>query len=269
MMKMKTSSYLVLLVSTFFLSCSLAPGMHMKTNKSWSGYEKVYIDSLNENITVKNINENVVSGILRDITYKIGVGDQIAITIWGLPEIFPITNLNPDSNLRRVDGNGNIFFPYVGKIKAEGKTQDELRTNLTLKLTKSFNDPQLDVAIAKFNSQRVYLLGEVTKPKRINITDTPLSLSDALGQVSGLSTISASGSEVFVVRQPTVKNPAEIYRANLSSPSAFIDAGTFYLVNGDIIYVNARGTTRWNRVISQFFPFSSFLNSIDNLVDSD
>mgnify|MGYP006228273447 CR=1 FL=1 len=39
------------------------------------------------------------------------------------------------------------------------------------------------------------------------------------------------------------------------------------LSDNDIVYVNAKGTTRWNRVISQFFPFSSFLNSVDNLID--
>ena len=42
-----------------------------------------------------------------------------------------------------------------------------------------------------------------------------------------------------------------------------------YLSDNDIVYVNSKGTTRWNRVISQFFPFSSFLNSVDNLVNSD
>ena len=38
-------------------------------------------------------------------------------------------------------------------------------------------------------------------------------------------------------------------------------------MNNDIVYVNASGTARWNKVISQFFPFSSFLNSIDNLTN--
>ena len=41
-----------------------------------------------------------------------------SITVWGPPEIFPISNINPDQNLRRVDSNGNIYFPYVGIIKA-------------------------------------------------------------------------------------------------------------------------------------------------------
>ena len=47
-----------------------------------------------------------------------------------------------------------------------------------------------------------------------------------------------------------------------ANPYEVIDT---YLKDNDVIYVNAKGTTRWNRVISQFFPFSSFLNSVDNL----
>ena len=86
--------------------------------------------------------------------YKIGVGDQIAVTVWGLPEIFPVTNISPDQNLRRVDANGNIFFPYVGLVKANGKTQDELRDNVTDLLANILLTPG-DVTIARFNSQQV------------------------------------------------------------------------------------------------------------------
>ena len=58
------------------------------------------------------------------------------------------------------------------------------------------------------------------------------------------------------------------FRADFSSPATFLNASSFYLASQDIIYVNANGTARWNRVISQFFPFSSFLNSVDNLVQN-
>ena len=54
---------------------------------------------------------------------------------------------------------------------------------------------------------------------------------------------------------------------NLSTPAGFIAAGSS-MEDNDIVYVNASGTTRWNRIISQFFPFSSFLNSIDNLTSN-
>ena len=106
------------------------------------------------------------------------------------------------------------------------------------------------------------------KPSKLNITDRPLSLSDALGLVNGLNNNTSSGGEIFVVRQPNEFNTNHsIYRADLSSPSGFIYTNNFYLMNNDIVYVNAKGTTRWNRVISQFFPFSSFLNSVDNLLE--
>lgn len=261
----------LIVFSTIFLisSCSISPGMHMSENTSWLSEDSyVYIDSLKKELKIENINS---SNINRDTpnTYKIGKGDQIAITVWGIPEVFPQVSINTEQNLRRVDSNGNIFFPYVGSIQAIDKTETQLRQDITLSLSSNFNNPQLDVSIARFNSQRIYLLGEVTRPTRINITDVPLSLAEALGQASGLNINSSNASQVYIIRQDLEKNNPRIFRADLSSPSSFIDAGRFYLKDNDIVYVNSKGTTRWNRVISQFFPFSSFLNSVDNLVDSN
>ena len=260
----------LLLAIIFLTSCSVTPGMHMETNRSFNaGDETVYIESINRRIKVENITSHMNKKDFYQTAYRIGNGDQISITVWGLPEIFPVANISPDQNLRRVDSNGNIFFPYAGMIRASGKTQNELRNEISSLLANYFTDPQIDVSVARFNSQKIYLLGEVTVPSRINITDIPLSLADALGQVKGLSTTTSDGSSVFIVRQGQNLKDAQIFRADLSAPSGFFDAGEFYLENNDIVYVNAKSTTRWNRVISQFFPFSSFLNSIDNLIQSD
>ena len=46
------------------------------------------------------------------------------------------------------------------KAAAEGKTQDELREGVTTGLSEYFTDPQVDVTVARFNSQQVYVLGE-------------------------------------------------------------------------------------------------------------
>ena len=173
--------------------CSLSPGMHMDTKSSWLDESKyVYIDSLEKKIKLIGISETPNLFYKNDYVYKIGVGDQIAVTIWGLPEIFPINNISADQNLRRVDANGNIFFPYAGLIEAKGSTQDELRNNLTNRLSKYFTDPQIDVTVARFNSQQVFVLGEVTKPIKINITDIPISLSNAIGESFGLNTNTAA-----------------------------------------------------------------------------
>ncbi len=264
MIKQLSALFIIISLS----SCSsISPGMHMETNDNWVNNESyVYIDSIDRSIKVEEI-KSFIS--IKNYNYKIGKGDQVAITIWGLPDIFPLSNINPEQNLRRVDSNGNIFFPYVGVIKAEGKTQDELRIDIANSLANFFKDPQLDLSIVKFNSQRIYLLGEVARPIKINITDIPLSLSDALGQSKGINNNTANGSEVFVIRQPTANDGPRVFRVDMSSPAGFISAGNFYLADNDIVYVNAKGTARWNRVISQFFPFSSFLNSVSNLTDGN
>ena len=90
-------------------------------------------------------------------------------------------------------------------------------------------------------------------------------MSKAIGESFGLNTNTAEASEVFIIRQNSSGDDPVIFYADLKNPSSFIEAGNFYLKNNDIVYVNASGTTRWNKVISQFFPFSSFLNSVDNL----
>lgn len=260
----KKISYITALI--FINGCNLSPGMHMETRSSWLDDAKyVYIDSIERKIKLTSISEASAVSDYNNYTYKIGIGDQIAVTIWGLPEIFPINNISVDQNLRRVDANGNIFFPYAGLMEAKGKTQDEMRNDLTYSLSKYFTDPQVDVTIARFNSQQVFVLGEVTKPIKINISDIPISLSNAIGESFGLNTNTAEASEVFIIRQNTDGNDPLIFHADLKNPSKFIEAGNFYLTNNDIVYVNSSGTTRWNKVISQFFPFSTFLNSIDNL----
>ena len=85
-------------------------------------------------------------------------------------------------------------------IKASNKTQNELREDLTKALSNYFNDPQVDVTISRFNSQQIFVLGEVTKPTKINITDIPISLSDAIGNSLGLNKNTA-GPDVFIIRQ--------------------------------------------------------------------
>ena len=86
-------------------------------------------------------------------------------------------------------------------VKAENKTQNELRLDISDELATFFKDPQLDLSIVKFNSQRVYLLGEVSKPSRISLTDIPLSLTEALGQTDGINNNTANGKEIFIIRR--------------------------------------------------------------------
>ena len=256
----KKASIIIPILMIIFSCSSLAPGMHMETRANNS----VYIESLDKNIEVKNI--NLASSLRSDNPYKIGNGDQVAVTIWGIDEIFPQTaQSNEFLNLRTVNSEGQIYFPFIGMLDAKNRTQDELRDEITMGLSNYFNDPQVDVTVAGYNSQKIYIIGEVNKPQKINLTDIPLSLSDAIGMVDGLNNNTSNGAEVFIIRQGIDENDPEIFLADMSSPAYFLDTKNFYLEDNDIIYVNSRGIARWNRVISQFFPFSSLVTAIDNL----
>ena len=86
-MKNKISSIIVFI---FISGCNLSPGMHMETKSSWLDESKyVFIDSLEKNVKLTSISETQDLSYTNNYSYKIGIGDQIAVTIWGLPDIFP------------------------------------------------------------------------------------------------------------------------------------------------------------------------------------
>ena len=127
-MKINLIPKVISIFMLFVSGCSFAPGMHMTTDSTWlDDNQTVYIESIDKDIPIININNTFKAKKSNIYKYEIGTGDQIAITVWGLQDIFPLSGINTELNLRRVDENGNIFFPYAGLVKASGKTQDELR----------------------------------------------------------------------------------------------------------------------------------------------
>lgn len=123
-----------------------------------------------------------------------------------------------------------------------------------------------DVIHIPFNDEkRVYVVGEVVKQSEITLRRKDISLSDAIARAGGLSNQTANGSQVYIIRKPNNIDEARIFQINLKSPSGFVLASDFMLYPQDIVYVGPANIARWNRVISQFFPFASLLNAVDSL----
>lgn len=120
--------------------------------------------------------------------YRIGVGDVLRIVIWEHPELNnPSGQAQGDSasSGRLVEADGTLYFPYIGSVQAAGLTPGELRTQVAQKLSKFIRDPQVDVRVAEFRSQRVYVTGEVGKPSTIYLTDTMHGVFDAVAVAGG------------------------------------------------------------------------------------
>lgn len=142
-------------------------------------------------------------------SYRVHAGDTLRVIVWDRPELnnpgfsslgasivalgsAASTNSPAESaggNLdpigRVVQADGTIYFPYVGKVKVAGETTDSIRRDLTARLDNVVRNPQLDVSVASFRSQKIYVSGEVKAPGAITLTDTPETVADAISGAGG------------------------------------------------------------------------------------
>jgi len=114
-------------------------------------------------------------------------------------------------------------------------------------------------------NQKIYVMGESGKNQSLPIRDQGMSLSDVIGESLGLNPLSASRSKVYIVRSQPNGSLTEVYQMDLTSIADFGLANQFKMRSNDIVYVDASGLARWQRIVNQIIPFSSVLYQLDNV----
>ena len=114
-------------------------------------------------------------------------------------------------------------------------------------------------------NQKIYVMGELGQNKPVQLRDPGMSLSDVLGESFGLNPLSASRSKIYVVRGNPNEYGTEIYHLDLTSIGDFGLANQFKMRSNDIVYIDASGLARWQRILSQIVPFSNALYSFEQL----
>lgn len=184
--------------------CTIIPGSHYEGIDSGDQVENLEKDLEKVNIQIidsslinqqkansKKVSQpNSLAGVnVSDYEYKLGVGDVLTIGVWDHPELTIPAAVQRTAEFDgfRVQTDGTITFAYAPNIKAAGRTVAEVRQDLAKRLSRVIEDPQIDVKVVGFRSQKAYVTGEVENPGVYPVTEIPLTLIDALNQAGGLT----------------------------------------------------------------------------------
>jgi len=98
-----------------------------------------------------------LSLLAQDATYRLQVEDVIRIQVYDEPQIDAILPVGRD---------GNISAPFIGIIRAAGKTTSELEAELTVEYQRKLKlrDPKVAVTIQRFRTIRASVGGFVKRP---------------------------------------------------------------------------------------------------------
>lgn len=208
-MKINKNRLLIALLPALLAGCT-TPGTHLSTdnkNVIQPSEEQQQESDISEVVNVYPLTAQLVSTYqtssalsasqanpeldidIAKYEYQVGIGDILNVTIWDHPELtIPAGSYRSAEEAGNwVRSNGTIFYPYIGSVDVLGKTVDEIRTDITKRLSKYIESPQVDVNVAAFRSQKIYVTGEVELPGQQAITNIPLTLLDAVNRSEGLS----------------------------------------------------------------------------------
>ncbi len=122
--------------------------------------------------------------------YVLGPGDQVVLHVADMEEV-PQTPI-------RIDPNGFIDLPMVGRVQAGGLTVSQLHDELISKLGRYLKSPDVTINVAGMESRPVSVIGEVANPGVHQLTG-PMRLLDVVSLSGGLK--ADAGPTILVTRE--------------------------------------------------------------------
>jgi polysaccharide biosynthesis/export protein len=122
--------------------------------------------------------------------YLINPGDVMEISVWNEDALKREVTVLPD---------GSIGFPLTGSIQAAGRSVEDLKKELTTKLTEFIAEPVVNVVIKSAGGNVVYVTGQVKLPGKFIMTE-PMNVMQILSLAGGLTPF-AKGDDIVILRK--------------------------------------------------------------------
>jgi len=138
--------------------------------------------------------------------YTVGIGDQLAISVWRNPDLSVEVPVRPD---------GKVSVPLAGDLMAAGKTPMQLANDITAQLSNFLKGPQVTVIVTNPASsdfqRRVRVTGAVNNPVSLPYREG-MTVLDLVLLAEGLNDF-AAGQNATLYRRSAGKVTA--YPVNL------------------------------------------------------
>jgi len=168
-------------------------------------------------------------------------GDQLSIVVYsdaidgGITDaMYNLANKGTENASTQgflVDMEGNIQYPRIGKIKADGLTKAQLSEEIRKKLTGPLQNPSVLVHLLNF---KITMLGQVSKPGPITIPTEKITILEAIGLAGDINDYGKK--EEVVILRPT-DSTIEHGTIDLSSKDLF-GSPYYFLRQNDVVLVN-------------------------------
>ena len=247
---LKKTTFLLILVLFLLNNCVNLPGINKNPNKKNPNKKlqisEYSIDDVKINlIEINKLSDNDINKYSADqfedvqnnikdyseiydyrYEYILGPSDSISINL---------TDTDDLDGIYKIDQEGMIDLPFIGKIKLSELTLNESQDILIQIIKGFYKNPDLQIKIEEFNSNKAYIVGAVRNQITISLNQQPITLIEAAIQAN----FNPSAEDKLFGTIGLLRREGKVYRIDLTNTFKNKDEKeNFYLKKDDVIFID-------------------------------
>jgi polysaccharide export outer membrane protein len=168
--------------------------------------------------------------------YIVGEGDVLKIAVYDHDDL---------TTIARISGDGAINFPLIGQVEVKGLTLSQISQKISVLLADGYIvDPQVNIFIQEFRSNKVFVMGEVNRPG-LHVLHGNTTFLELLSEAGGLT--KDAGDKAIIKRKSnpsagnesiiTIDLKGLIEKGNASLDVPIMDSDSIYITKAGVFYI--------------------------------